>query len=390
MKPEKDSAKPIYKSIAIISNHAGFSSQSVMGLYTIILAKELCRLGFKINYYCWAVFLDTQDLPPNLTIICYPKAVFWKNTLAHLKQQNTKLLLYNYLASVSGKLGMPFIAPYYIFKLKQHGIKVITNFHETVVRWSFQKPWLTLQAIIQRGAAILILKSSCAATSSIQRYVNYLVRYNPFVNIIPIGATVFPSANYVLNLNTSLPFRIACFGNRDYTVLLQVLTTLPKSDYTIQVIIIGQISPTHKAQMQQYITTHNLSDRVVFTGLLNDTELSAALSSCHMAFSNEPVNYKGRGGASFKSTSLLAAFAFGLPIASTLGDMNDPDFTTSVPIYLIKAGETEKLKSFLLTLYHHPLRRQTIAANTLAYYHKNLSWPIIANSYASLLDKYLD
>jgi len=287
---------------------------------------------------------------------------------------------------VASKYGIPIKEPYYIYKLRLQGIKVITNFHETVLRWNFRRPWLTAQAFFQRLAAYVLLKCSVAVISSLDRYVNYLSNYNPNTFNIPIGSAVVPlvTDNNLLK-DPNQQFTIACFGNRNYTLLLQAISILNAQNIPIHVLIIGFISPKHISDMDLIIEKLNLKDQVQYTGVISNEVLSHKLQQCHIAFSYEPVDANGRGGASFKSTSLLAAFAFGLPIISTKGDMNNSDFYTHVPIRLINDHDKDALIVHIKVLYLNTSIRLKMIQDTRYYYKQHLSWDAITNKHIALI-----
>jgi glycosyltransferase involved in cell wall biosynthesis len=382
------------KRIAIIANNAGYTPDSAMGIYTWLLAVELSKRDFEIYYYCFGNYIDNSNSFENVKVFTIPRKVFWNKVISSIRDEKIDTVLYHYLATVWGWNGIPFFPPYYIFRLKLNGIKVISNFHETYIRWNFAKPWLFIQAITQRIAAVIILKSSRSAITSIDRYVMQLKRYNKSVDKIPIATNILPplskdfDENYRKSLREKLTpqneILIVSFGNRDYSFLIENVNELLKTSYKIKVVIIGYISSAHVEKCTELITQYSLKDDIILTGLLSQDEVYSYLTISDIIFSFEKVENGNEGGASFKSGSLVASFIAGVPIITTKGDLNDDNFPKEVPLFLFDPNDNNSLLLILKDLIDNPQKRIEYGLKVRSFYNNYLSWEKITDKHEDI------
>jgi len=382
------------KRIAIIANNAGYTPDSAMGIYTWLLAVELSKRNFEIYYYCFGNYIDNSDSFENIKVFTIPRKIFWNKVVSSIKNENVDTVLYHYLATVWGWNGIPFLPPYYIFRLKLNGIKVISNFHETYIRWNFTKPWLLLQAITQRIAAVIILKSSRSAITSIDRYVRQLKKYNSIVDKIPIATNILPPVskdfgdNYRKELREKLTPQnevlIVSFGNRDYSILIEKVSVLLRMNYKVKVVIIGYISNSHVKNCMNLIEKYGLKSNIILTGLVSQDEVYSYLAISDMIFSFEKVENGNEGGGSFKSGSLVASFIANVPIITTSGDLNDDNFSREVPLFLFDPADSESLLAILKDLIDNPQKRTEYGLKTKSFYNSYLSWDRITDRHVNI------
>ncbi len=382
------------KKIAFIANNAGYTPDSAMGIYTWLLAVELSKRNFEIYYYCFGNYIENAQSFDNIRLFTFPKKDFWKKVVPSIRAEKIDTVLYHYLATVWGWNGIPFQPPYYVLKLKLSGVKVISNFHETYIRWNFTKPWLFLQAITQRIAAVIILKSSRSAITSIDRYVRQLKKYNNIVDKIPIATNILPplSKEHDDKYRKILKERIApnnellivSFGNRNYSVLIENVNELLKQNYKVKVIVVGYISDSHAKNCTNLINKYGLHDNIILTGLVSQDEVYCYLSIGDIIFSFEKVENGNEGGASFKSGSLVASFIANIPIVTTRGDLNDDNFSNEVPLLLFDPNDSNSLLIILKDLIDNPQKRIEYGLKTQSFYSSYLSWSKITDRHVCI------
>ncbi len=141
-------------------------------------------------------------------------------------------------------------------------------------------------------------------------------------------------------------FNILFLGNvierKGLLTLLQALTQLPITAYHLD--IVGSLTTdlAYAKQMQDFVTTHDLTSRVTFHSSLNNQPLIEKLKSAHVLV--VPSSYEGFG------IVYLEGMGFGLPaIGTTLGAASEviEDGKTG---FLIQPGDAQSLAEKLQLL----------------------------------------
>ncbi len=294
------------KRIALITNNAGYTPQSSLGIYTWILAKELAKRNFEVLYYCKGNFIEDSVCPDNIRVVIFPQKSFWQDVIKDIKKEKIGVVLFQYVATIWGWNAIPFKAPFYISQLKLSGVQVITTFHETWIRWHFIKPWLFVQSVMQRIGAAVLVKSSDDVITSIDRYVKQLKIINASTHKIPIATNILPPPEkpdevfFLKNLRSIYvsedEILLVSFGNRDYSFLMEDIYELLKLNYKIKIVIVGNVSDVNKQKSNALIEKYDLKDAVTFTGIMNQDAIYYHLAMGDIIVCYETVVKGNEGG----------------------------------------------------------------------------------------------
>src|ERR1700761_6303326 len=96
------------KKVALITNIVGYSRKSVVGDYSWQLANKLSEKGYKVYYYCKENYLKDELRNGDIELNVFPER-FWKNVRKSLKDEGVKVCVFQYMPSIWGVVGLPFL-----------------------------------------------------------------------------------------------------------------------------------------------------------------------------------------------------------------------------------------------------------------------------------------
>ncbi len=367
--------------------------EKVITIVTTNVPPTICGVGdYSVNLYQQLkhsfsniqLVVKKRDNPENLLseFNIYEIAKTW-NVISWIKlwkylKKNKPTVLLQYVPYQYNKYGIPFSIVLFYVLCKISRIRIITTYHEVAIRYNDPKFSLkgNLTAFLQKVIAKLIAKLSYAIVASNSWYFSMIAKYNKKATIIGIGSPIKLLANNQQKKENS--FNILTFGNRVTIELIDALKEVMLENETVQVTIIGKFNKAH-----QELTG---GGKFSFTGLLELDEMASYFSAADLYIQLEPVNEKGMGGLSLKSSILPAAFQYQLPVLSTIGDMTDTSVFQDNDNIFFCTNNTASIKSSIGMIIKNITLRNTVAQKSHVFYQENLTQEVIANKYCTLIE----
>ncbi|MCA1833955.1 MAG: glycosyltransferase family 4 protein, partial [Actinobacteria bacterium] len=189
---------------------------------------------------------------------------------------------------------------------------------------------------------------------------------------IPIGATIEPDPTRPLNgtraqygLSDS-DFVIAHVGSigagRDFGPVFDALRDLKREGISARLLCIGRAGSSEAPA--------DLAANVIFTGVLPRAEISDALRASDAYVFCEPS-----GPAAGRKTSLLAAFAHGLPVVAYSGKDSDEGLRGGDNVILVRPRATDVTQA-LRSLATDAGKRESLGANARRLYESRFAWQL--------------
>ena len=244
---------------------------------------------------------------------------------------------------------------------------VVTTFHDLRFPYLFPKagplrPWIVNQ-LAQGSVGVVATNQEDAARLRI---------HNPRTRLIPIGSGIRTGAGSAADARAFSgagpdEFVLAFFGFANHSkgldVLLRSLAALGVAGVRARLVMIGERTgssdPTntaYQADMERLIEAEGLSERVRWTGYLDDAEVGGYLRSA------DTVVLPFRDGASYRRSSLTSAIAQAACIVTTTPAVDVPAFKDGVNMRLVPPGDVPALTEALIGLYNRPAMRDTLRA----------------------------
>jgi glycosyltransferase involved in cell wall biosynthesis len=164
--------------------------------------------------------------------------------------------------------------------------------------------------------------------------------------------------------------------------LLQAVSQLPMTSYQLDIIGSLTSDPTYAKQMQEFVTSNNLTSCVTFHSSLNNEPLIEKLCTAHVLV--VPSSYEGFG------IVYLEGMGFGLPaIGTTLGAASEV-IDDGVTGFLIQPGDAHRLaeKLQLLSERRDLLLEMSLAARSR--YQRQPKWNQTAGQIREFLLSFLN
>lgn len=268
-------------------------------------------------------------------------------------------------------------------------LPTVTTFHDLLVPYLFPKAgWLRmemLRTLARHSAGVIVTNRGDEGqlTGSI-----------PNLTCIPIGSNirVNPPPDFERDswrARSGIPlgtFLIGYFGffnaSKGIDRLLDGTAQAMAAGLDARVLLIGggvgasdPANARYQEQIKAQIEALHLESRVIETGYVSDTEVSAYLLACDV------IALPFTDGASFRRGSLMAALAHGCAIITTEPTVALPELAEAVQ--LIPVSAPDSLAAALITLAAKPDRRAELGtrARTLA---AQFSWESIAAATVAL------
>ena len=273
----------------------------------------------------------------------------------------------------------------YALPFRMRGIcPTVVTFHDLRVPYLFPKAGGLRQKVVKKMAVsaeniITTNAADCAIVSKQWSAQN--------VCEIPIGSNISVhniSAQQVAQVRQNLGVEdgllLGYFGflneSKGADLLVQSLANLADGDHLVFIGgRTGASDPTNNAAfdstLQTLIAQRGLSDRVHFTGFVNDEDVSAYLNTC------DAVVLPYRDGISLRRGTLMAALAHGCAVISTEPQNPAPALIHGENCFLVPANDAAALTDAIRTVTTNPALTTTLknGATTCA---QQFSWKKIA------------
>lgn len=291
-----------------------------------------------------------------------------KKVINHLKVLKCKKILIQYVPYSYSRKGIPYIIVYLFFLLKLNRIETGIFFHEVAVRLYRTSTIKSLLSINQLLIAQCLYWLSKYKMTSIRFNAKQLIGESI---LIPIPSN-FERQGIVGKQFISTKLVIACFANRINDFYASLIKEI-LDQFDCDLVLLGKMSDPNPS----LIELKQIRGRIKFTGSISNSEMIEWFQKTDIFLHLENVDRINRGGASLKNGSLSTAFAFGVPVISTKGDMTDlllkesnlilyPDDTASLADWIRK----------LRYLVENNSVRKSMSISVKEFYQKRVCWEI--------------
>ncbi|MEK6481690.1 glycosyltransferase family 4 protein [Catalinimonas sp. 4WD22] len=370
-----------------------------VGDYTRRLSVELIKKGNQIfiialnDRYSEKVFagIQTEETCPipilRLPFVCSYKCRFinFKKCIEEFQPDWVSL---QYVPYAFNKRGMPFTILHFWYQLRKLDCKQTVTFHEIAIRFQWHpKTWLI--GIAQRIIANILSSQALCSFTSIRLYQQYILLNKQKNILLPIGSNVsinnfseIERETLRKKLNWENSIILTYFGTnpRHIGQSFEAICKLRQHGYDVKLLLIGALNSDWVKDAHAEIARLRLSKHVHFTGFLPDYEIFYYLKIADI--------YLGLfdQGLSFKSGTIAAAFAAGLPVVATQGDMTDLDWgIEDGEALLFYDHSVQHLVHQIEKLINNHRMREQMSQAAYTFYQKKLSWNVLAHNYISRL-----
>jgi len=366
-----------------------------MGDYTRELARSLANFGHRVS-----VLTSVLGQERGESFALYPRVSkwgfsSWKTAITLLKEVEPQILHLQYQAAAYGMHPAINLLPWRLRLIRYRPFLLVT-FHDLRV------PYLFPKAGPVRRWAIAALAKGCDGVIVTNVGDEAEARgYGLEPYLIPIGSNITPRlpkgydrkewrARWGVKEETLLSYFGLLHESKGVETLFRALARLAKGGKRVKLLMvggkIGASDPTttdYADRMEALARDLGLGDRLLWTGYLEDEEVSANLLASDICV----LPYKD--GVSLRRGSLMAALAHGLPIISTRPAIQVKELIEEENIVLVLPDDVEALATRIQELAASPglRRRLEQGAKRLS---EAFSWERIAKEtvalYSSLMD----
>ena len=293
------------------------------------------------------------------------------------------------------------LLPAYL-RLRAHGIRVVTTFHDLRVPYLFPKA-----GRLRAGAITALDAMSHASITTNQADLEALGGTRPMSGsgvprrwLIPLASAIpncpppgYHRAQWRTNRGLDENSLLVChFGflnaskGTDYLVL--ALGLLAEHGLDARLLLVGDAGvtdPTNARFLRRVGETAanaGVEQRVMRTGFLPPEEVSAALLSSDICV----LPY--RDGASMRRSSMLAAMAHGLPVVTTLSEREDGFLRDGKNVLMVPVDNPGALAAAVERLWRDRALRERLQAGALSM-SERLRWPAIARQHLEVYGRLL-
>lgn len=201
------------------------------------------------------------------------------------------------------------------------------------------------------------------------------------ISVIPTGATIEPDVAAQVNgtrASLGLPsgsFVLAHLGSagdgREFGPAFDALRELRAEGIDARLLCVGRGAKADPPA--------DLARAVVFTGVLPRGDVSRALAASDAYLFAEPA-----GPSLGRKTSLLAAFAHGLPVVAYAGHDRDPGLRDGENVVLVEPQAAD-IGAAVRRLFGDPAFRRRIGHGARRLYAERFSWTVIGSGFDAVL-----
>ncbi len=263
----------------------------------------------------------------------------------------------------------------------------VTTFHD------LRFPYLFPKAGLLRDWIVMHLAKSSKGVIVTNHEDWGRVKYLPS-RMIPIGSSIplqhdvdCQATRRKLNVSEN-DFLLTHFGfvnhSKGIDTILQAIASL--NDRAIKLVMIGgktgssdPANISYSQSIDDLITELGLQNQVIWTGFVNDAEVSTYLQSADI------VTLPFRDGASFRRSSLMAAIEQTCPIITTQPALNIPEFSED-NMCLIQPDNIEQLANAIDRLRQSPDKRDQLRQNVKSL-RQHFDWDSITEETISFFEQ---
>ncbi len=335
--------------------------QGGIGAYTQILAQGLANLGHTVH-----VLTSTQGTQASAGFTLHASMSHWGlnsvQAVRHFTRQN-QLDILNLQYQTAAFQMSPFIH----FLPQLTSTRWVTTFHDLRFPYLFPKagklrPWI-VNHLAKTSDGVIVTNPEDANELS----------WRAEKRLIPIGSNILASPAHFSKADfrqkKQLPkdaWLVGYFGfinhSKGVDTLLDALSQAKTETFhPIKLVLMGgetgSSDPTNHAYLQEIqtkIKILNLTDDVIWTGFLEETDVSAWLRACDL------ITLPFQDGASYRRGSLMAAIHAGSAIITTTPRTPVETFQDQANMVFVPPNDANALKNALLHYLQHPTKRDAL------------------------------
>jgi glycosyltransferase involved in cell wall biosynthesis len=273
------------------------------------------------------------------------------------------------------------LAPMLVASLaRARGIRVLTYVHEIFYQVGSAAVGSPIKATILTWRDNLMLRCSqriFVANSRKRDRLLSLARYldATFVEVLPIGANIEPERGALWRADLADPSTIMSFGvvmpRRRFELIIGALARLVNAGRDLRLRLVGNIfDHAYAERCIALAESYGLSDRVVLTGPLEDSDVSSEFRRAYV------YAYALEDGIISSSGSLLAAFAHGIPIVAAPTSSDEEELAAST----LRASSEAGIADAIARVLDDPVTRDALASDARALYRERFEWQTIAST----------
>ena len=379
--------------VLILSSEYGAAYRGVAG-YTLNFSLALARRGVSVTVLT-SVDQAGVDAQGIRVLGAVRKWNLWSalGIVRAIKGIGPDVVSLQYVPYMYSHYGVPTQLPVIMALLRMLGYNVVTTFHEVAIRFEIAKPKYWVVATLQRLIAYCLCWVSSRSFVSIEHYRRMLAVAGCSVRKLPVGSNI-PSIVVSNEEMAALRQRIARRGEfimatfgvnpRRTDLLPGVIARLRHEGIAVKWLAIGALPHAWVAATAAMAKDLHVDEAMLFTGPLSAADVFRHLIIADVFLVVESINAKGWGGVSMKSTALAAAFAAGLPVIGSKGDMTDDFFHDGKNIYLINSLDEDEIACAIKAVLSSAELRARLRHGAAMSYERELCWESIAGKYLQL------
>jgi glycosyltransferase involved in cell wall biosynthesis len=263
---------------------------------------------------------------------------------------------------------------------RARGIRVATYVHEVFYQTGSAAVGSPIKAKILTWRDHLMLRCSQRHFVANSRKRDRLLSLAPYLNatfveVLPIGANIEPGRGEHWRAELADPSTIMSFGvvmpRRRFELIIGALARLVSSGRDLRLRLVGNIfDRSYADRCRDLAESYGLADRVVFTGALEDSDVSLEFQRAYV------YAYALEDGIISSSGSLLAAFAHGVPIVAALSSSDEEKLAACT----LRASNEDGIASAIARVLDDPVTRDALARDALTLYREEFEWKTIAST----------
>lgn len=367
-----------------------------VGDNTFYLSKALSERGFNVSILTSKDKKIITEVNKNIDVI--PVIEKWSfrhlpKIIREIKLINPDWIFLQYVPQMYNPYAVPFYLIFLLLILRTYNFKILVIFHEVAIRLDWKKPKYWVIAIIQRIIAYLLCFYSQKVVTSIEKYSRMLYFFSSKITIIPVGSSIsqiniYENDRSILKqrLTPSGEFLISTFGcnPKNNHILFDALKKITQEGIPTRLLLIG-FSNEWINKMKKKADGLGINDKIIFTGILNRSDIYRFLCISDLFITLEELDYRGWGGISIKSSSVASAFAAGLPILSNRGDMTGNFFRHGENAYLINSIDLNEIVSGFKTIFLNRDLLMHIKKGAEKTFKNQLDWPVLGGMFTKII-----
>ena len=294
-------------------------------------------------------------------------------SLALRREGQPQRLLVQYVPQAFGLKGINI--PFCAWLAALRGVEVYVLFHEVAVPWTTLRRWKqnAAAAVMRAMAALLLARADrvFVSTPSWEPTLRALAvgwkgaTWLPVPSNVPVSTSARAGAMTRARLGIEEGAAvIGHFGVHPMIIPLlgPALLKLLEADHRRVVLLIGRGSDALARQLQQVPVA---SRRVFGTGAIAEAEIADHLVACDVLMQPYP------DGVSTRRTTIMAALALGLPVATNEGHLTESIWRASGAVEIVT--HVDRVGSAVERLLGDPSRAATLASRGRSLYNERFS-----------------